>query len=283
MEPLTSLYFPEIPLNLTEKTQLRLIQNIKLKGKKVLELGCGTALYSNLAIHFGASLAVSLDLSAEGLRLAKRLSESLGHDVTLIRGDAENLPFRDESFDGVMSFWLLEHLPNLQATLKESFRILSRGGCLLFSTMNKHFKYTADWLESKLFPSRWKQKLSDIGHSENRYFYPEDVKKQLENVGFKRVRTRLAGFFLQTLYDNYIHTLITAGIALVMRRWRTSQGHRPLKTESPNSASWPGRLLKTGIKLYNNLTLPFVQILTLPDKILERQGYSACFYVLAEK
>lgn len=149
--------------------------------------------------------------------------------------------------------------------------------------MNKHFKYMADWLESKLFPSRWKQKLREIGHSENRYFYPEDVKKQLENVGFKRVRTRLAGFFLQTLYDNYIHTLITAGIALVIRRWRTSQGHRPLKTESRNSASWPGRLLKTGIKLYNNLTLPFVQILTLPDKILERQGYSACFYVLTEK
>lgn len=132
MEPLTSLYFPEIPLNLTEKTQLRLIQNMKLKGMKVLELGCRTALYSNLAIHFGASLVVSLDLSAEGLRLAKRLSKSLGHDVTLIRGDAENLPFRDESFDGVMSLWLLEHLPNPQATLRETFRTLSRGGGFSF-------------------------------------------------------------------------------------------------------------------------------------------------------
>lgn len=178
---------------------------MKLKDKKVLELGCGTGLYSYLAIHFGASWVVGLDLSAEGLRFAKRFSESWGHNVTLIRGDADNLPFRDESFNGVMSFWLLEHLPNPQATLRESFRTLSCGVFLLFSTMNKRFKYTADWLESRLFPSRWKHKLSDIGHSENRYFYPEDVKKKLENVGFKRVRTRLAGFLLQKVYDNYIY------------------------------------------------------------------------------
>lgn len=125
------------------------------------------------------------------------------------------------------------------------------------------------------------KKLNEIGHSENRYFSPEDVKKRLENSGFKMVPVRLSGFFLQIFYDNYIYRLIIAGIALVIRKW--SQDRRPLKTESRNSTSFLGRLLKIGILFNNSLALQFVRILTLPDKILERLRYSACFYIWGEK
>ena len=55
---------------------------------------------------------------------------------TSIVEDATELPFKDETFDVIMSFDLIEHLINPDNLLAESFRILKRGGWFVISTPN---------------------------------------------------------------------------------------------------------------------------------------------------
>ena len=70
-----------------------------VSGKVVLELGCGGGQWSMFFAEAGA-LPVGLDLSGEQLRAAVRLTRT---PYPLVQGDAESLPFRNASFDVVVS------------------------------------------------------------------------------------------------------------------------------------------------------------------------------------
>jgi ubiquinone/menaquinone biosynthesis C-methylase UbiE len=70
-----------------------------ISGKLVLELGCGAGQWSMFLADAGA-LPVGLDLSEEQLRAAVRLMRTA---YPLVQGDAESLPFRDATFDLIVS------------------------------------------------------------------------------------------------------------------------------------------------------------------------------------
>ena len=56
--------------------------------------------------------------------------------MPVIRGVGESLPFVDESFDLIVCLWVLEHLNNPGATLREVRRVLRPGGHFVFLTPN---------------------------------------------------------------------------------------------------------------------------------------------------
>jgi SAM-dependent methyltransferase len=70
---------------------------------------------------------VGLDLSLGMLDDARML----GVPPPLVAGDIQSLPFSDESFDVVLCFWMLYHVPNHQQALEECRRVLRPGGHLL--------------------------------------------------------------------------------------------------------------------------------------------------------
>jgi SAM-dependent methyltransferase len=63
---------------------------------------------------------------------------SLDYDIRSfsidVQGDAQQLPFKDNSFDTIITIDVLEHIPNPEKAVKEYFRVLKPGGKIILST-----------------------------------------------------------------------------------------------------------------------------------------------------
>ena len=106
-----------------------------LKGKKLLEVGCGYALF--LAICLKNSIrAEGVEPATQKfykltLKFGQEILKRSGYSKNLIKNaSGEKLPYKDNTFDVVVSFHTLEHVQNVQKVLAESTRVLKRGGYL---------------------------------------------------------------------------------------------------------------------------------------------------------
>lgn len=108
----------------------------RLKGR-VLDLGCGTGIFSQILSHLeGVTEVVGLDISKESVLQAKRR----GNDrCRFLAGSATELPFPDSSFDAVVAFGdIISHIHNgYKDAISEVGRILKPGGYLLCDVDNK--------------------------------------------------------------------------------------------------------------------------------------------------
>jgi len=95
----------------------------------VLDLGCGRGGVVEL-LWREVRLAAGLDPDSPSL------NEHREHGMPVIRGVGERLPFFDESFDLVVSLWVLEHLQEPVDTFREVRRVLRPGGHFVFLTPN---------------------------------------------------------------------------------------------------------------------------------------------------
>jgi SAM-dependent methyltransferase len=95
----------------------------------VLDLGCGRGGVVEL-LWREVRLAAGLDPDSPSL------NEHRAHGMPVIRGVGERLPFVDESFDLVVSLWVLEHLQEPVDTFREVRRVLRPGGHFVFLTPN---------------------------------------------------------------------------------------------------------------------------------------------------
>ena len=99
-------------------------------GLKILEIGCGTgALSKSLALAFPNAKIYCLDLSPHYLKKAQKNLAGL-KNVSFVQGLAENLDFKDGSFDAVVSCYLFHELPAQirEQVIREKWRVLKKGG-----------------------------------------------------------------------------------------------------------------------------------------------------------
>jgi len=97
---------------------------------EILDVGAGTGFLSLLLARKGHSIT-ALDLTREMLDRAREKAAALNLNLNFVIGDAENLPFETESFDFVVSRWLLWTLPHPDRAVLEWKRVLKPGGCVL--------------------------------------------------------------------------------------------------------------------------------------------------------
>lgn len=106
-------------------------------GDGVLDVACGPANFTRgFARAVGpAGLAVGIDASVSMLeRGVHEVQRESQENVVLVRGDATNLPFRDQSFDAVCCFGALYLIDDPLAALDEMTRVLNRGGRIAVMT-----------------------------------------------------------------------------------------------------------------------------------------------------
>nr|MDT0659542.1 class I SAM-dependent methyltransferase [Micromonospora sp. DSM 115978] len=105
----------------------------EVRGRRVLELGCGAAAGARWLATEGAR-PVALDLSAGMLRHASHAGTRSGVRVPLVQADALALPFADQVFDVVATaFGALPFVTDSAAVLREVHRVLRPGGSWVFS------------------------------------------------------------------------------------------------------------------------------------------------------
>ena len=109
------VYQPGLPARAGEHYGAFVRFAAKHAGQRILDLGCGYGAYSLALLKEGRS-CVGCDVNLQYLKKAA----ASGLPAVAAEGQ---LPFSDKSFDTVLLFEVIEHVPPIEAILKEAFRV----------------------------------------------------------------------------------------------------------------------------------------------------------------
>jgi SAM-dependent methyltransferase len=122
--------FPEIARRGLWSVGQHLVQRVGVgRGERVLDVACGTGNAAIRAAQAGGTVT-GLDLTPELFDAGRRLAADAGVEIEWVEGDAEALPFEDESFDVVLSTFGTMFAPRHEVTAAELSRVLKPGGRL---------------------------------------------------------------------------------------------------------------------------------------------------------
>lgn len=184
-------HLEEVPPHraLLRSVECQLMSNIELQPP-VLDVGCGDGQFAARA--YQRRLDVGIDLPQAELGEAR----SWGAYRWIVPASGTTLPFLDASFRTVVSNSVLEHIPDLDATLQEIGRVLAPSGTFAFTTPSERFgeflfgnavmrwlglpalgEAYACWFDSisdhfhRLSPAAWEEKLNEVGLTVKHWHY----------------------------------------------------------------------------------------------------------------
>lgn len=156
-------------------------------GSRLLDVATGAGYLAAAAAERGA-VAVGLDFSLAQVDLARRLYPN----VSFQTGNAEALPFDEESFDAVVMGFGMNHLPNPEFAIHEAYRVLKSGGWFAFTVWAKPrdgeaFGIVLSTIEAESVPS------PDLPPAPPYFRFADDgeVKSALEAAGFSKISTSI--------------------------------------------------------------------------------------------
>jgi 2-polyprenyl-3-methyl-5-hydroxy-6-metoxy-1,4-benzoquinol methylase len=134
---------PTSPLNPRLTESIRFVEDSNVQGCRVLDIGCGYGWFENNVLQRGVIRVDGIEISELDLQTAKdNISDE--RVVFTIAGALE-LPFADNTFDTVVSWEVIEHIPKHTEPqmFKEVARVLKPGGHFYLSTPYDSFSSKA--------------------------------------------------------------------------------------------------------------------------------------------
>ena len=169
------------------KEGLEHFKDRKKESLRILDVATGTgSTLKQLRGAFPKSELLGLDLSDAYLRLAsKTLNKSQKTLVQLIRGNAENLPFADESMQAITCVFLLHELPPKarQNVLNDFYRVIENNGTLVLAD-------SIQVNDSPNFISLMENFQRNFHEPYYKNYIEDDIDKRLEDSGFKILEAR---------------------------------------------------------------------------------------------
>lgn len=115
----------------------RCFSKSEIKGKTILDAGCGTGAGSIYFSRNGAGQVFSVDLSQGSLEVLQRYVRLGSHSIKFQKADLLSLPFGCEAFDIVFSCGALAYIENIFEVLEELIRVTKRDGKLVLMFLKK--------------------------------------------------------------------------------------------------------------------------------------------------
>lgn len=137
-----------------------------VKDKEILDIGAGNGRLALRLVNMGAEVT-AVDVSE---KMLKKIRDT-GKGIRVVVGEAESLPFANESFDIVIATFLIVHLKDLQLFFDEVYRVLKPSGKFLVTNINQR----------KAPEIKVDKGLIEI---ESYYHRPEAVVGKLEELAF---------------------------------------------------------------------------------------------------
>lgn len=184
-------YKEEFKIGDFELPRIEKIIEMASTGKRNLDIGCYDGTISQL-IKEKNNVVIGLDMSMNALNMAKRKG------IECVSSNAENLPFKDASFDVVVACEIIEHIFDTGRFLDEINRILKSNCELILTTPNLALLDNRLRLLLGLQPHYCEIELEgNAGHI--RCFTKKSLKKLIEKHGFVVEKIRSDILFIPVL------------------------------------------------------------------------------------
>ncbi|OBK15874.1 class I SAM-dependent methyltransferase [Mycobacterium asiaticum] len=159
-------------------------------GTTVIDVGCGAGRHAFEAYRRGADV-VAFDQNAAELRAVDTLLQAMAEtgeapasaSAKVVRGDALNLPYSDETFDCVIASEILEHIPEDDGAIAELIRVLRPGGTLAVSVPR--------WLPERVCWLLSEEYHSNVG-GHVRIYRASELRDKIAGRGMELTRTHHA-------------------------------------------------------------------------------------------
>ena len=182
--------------------------------KRILDVATGTADLAIALTKLHPSEIVGLDLSAQMLEMGQKKinDKQLNSRITLVKGDSENLPFQDNSFDAITVAFGVRNFENLSKGLAEINRVLKPGGQFLILEFSKvkmfpfkqlyhfYFRYVTPFVP-KLFSNDDKA-YTYLPNSVEVFPEGEQMCVILQQAGFKQPQCTSLSLGIASIYQS---------------------------------------------------------------------------------
>jgi SAM-dependent methyltransferase len=180
----------------------RLVPFDRLRGRSVLEVGCGAGTDLVRFARHGATVA-GVDLAESAIALAAKNFAYEKLPAQLVVADGETLPFAERTFDFVYAHGVVQYTTNDRALVNECRRVLKPGGMAVFQVYNR-----ISWLNA--LSQVTKVDLEHVDAPTLKTYSIAEFRDLLKNFSRVRivperfpVKTRLHGGMKGTLYNTF--------------------------------------------------------------------------------
>jgi len=163
------------------------LDKLQLKPDDVfLEIGCGGGVLLNMALET-VKHAKAIDHSSDMVQIAKEKNHEAVSEgrVEIVQGNAESLPWDDNSFTCATANQMFFFIDKPRIVLKEFYRVLKPGGRLVITS-------TEDSIMPKLLFLLWSHSM--------RLYKNQEMESMLKQVGFQMVEVKNLERFIQLSY-----------------------------------------------------------------------------------
>ena len=205
------------------------LYNGTLKGKKVLNIGCGGGIEAEWLTKKGAEV-VGIDISVDFVLVALERFKRNNIKAYFVQGNGEYLPFADNSFDIVFIYGTLHHIPQTNKVISEAFRVANEllvGSEPAEIPILKYFMKAVGW-------------NTEYNQLETYRFDVKKLKNLIYKMGFKEVKSKTTWSYFPKFLLRYENNMFVTkqyfNFIKFLDRWFGYFGHN-LTMVAKNSSS----------------------------------------------